>query len=1156
MRIVDTAVRQPITVAVGVILAVLAGILALTSVPIRMAPEVESVVISVGTAWENASPQEIESDVIEEQEQRLGDLSNLVALTSLSQAGRGQLRLEFRTGTDIDQALAEVDQKLSEVPGYPLGVDEPVLEGVDPESVDYIAWIGLASTDPNFDPSTLYDFMERRIRPHLERVPGIAEIGIRGAREAEVQIRVDPEALAFRGITYAELVDAIQVSNENYSGGKLPEGKSDIRIRAVGRFHDPETVQDLVVRRESSGPIYLRDLAEVTLTYKEPLEWVRARGHRMPFFNAQLEQGANLLETMAELKAITAQMNEPGGILEQKSRTLGLDGRLELVQTYDATSYVEDALTLVQNNILVGGALATLTLLLFLRSLRTIGVIAIAIPISVVASVAVLVLLGRSVNIISLAGMAFAVGMVVDNAIVVIENIFRHLEMGKSPRRAAQDGTTEVGGAVLASTLTTLVVFLPILTIQEQAGQLFRDIALAIMAAVGLSLVVALTVIPSASALLLKRPTSSTNPNDPDRRPGPLARLGRFLWSPIRWAGRFPEFVAWGVTCLTGGWIVRLTLVVSFAVVTLGGIWMLMPPLDYLPQGNRNVVFSVLIPPPDYNVEQLSEVGRRMEERIRPAWELAGPQFGIEERQLEEAGRLDEEPTDNRIAVPAGFEPDAPMVVPPVLEHYFLVAWEGRVFQVAISADKKRVVDALPLFNYSVADEAAPDVISFAFQMPLFQTGGTTGSAIKVDLIGDDLDRVGQGAGALMGALIEQFGPYSVTPEPANFMLPTPEIRVVPDDERLREMGMARRDVGLAVQAGGDGILLPRQFEMDGELKDLKIINRDALSLDPITAMLQAPLATPTGNAVDLESIAEVARITETNQIKHVDRQRAITLQLTPPPGLPLEQAITQVNGLVEGLREQEVISPDIQVQLAGSAGQLAEVKQALLGDGSVLGIITSSLFLAVMVVYLLMVVLFQSWSYPLVIMVTVPLATFGGFLGLALVHNWSQADRYMPVQNLDVLTILGFVILTGIVVNNAILLVHQSLNLLSGRAEDVDASTQRGLTAREAIALAVKSRVRPILMSTLTSIGGMLPLVLMPGSGSELYRGLGAVVVGGLLFSTVFTLVLVPVLLSIVFAFRRNDRDEADHPTPSNKHSELAEHNSSRHIMAEPVGV
>ncbi|MEM6331997.1 MAG: efflux RND transporter permease subunit [Planctomycetota bacterium] len=1128
--LVELAVKQPITVAVGVILAVLAGLIAVTSVPVQMSPVVDSTVVSVTTTWENASAAEIESDIIEEQERYLGEVSDLASMTSISQSGRGQVRLEFRTGVDIDTAMAEVDQKLAEVPGYPEGVDEPAIEGIDPESVDYIAWIGLSATDPEFDSTTLYDFMERRLKPRFERVPGLLEVGIRGARESEVQVRIDPVALAQRGITYDQLVAAIERTNENFSGGRLADGMTDLQIRAVGRFDDVNEVADTVIRRDEAGPVYVRDVAEVVQDWKEPTDWVKARGVLMPFFNFQIAPGGNLLETMQGIQAQVDALNQPGGLLAQEADRLDIDGTLELVQTWDSSTYVEDAIALVRSNILFGGALAVLTLLLFLRSLRTIGIIAVAIPISVIASMVVMVAMGRSINIISLAGMAFAVGMVVDNAIVVIENIFRHLEMGKGPREAAADGAKEVAGAVLASTSTTLVVFFPVLMIQEQAGQLFRDIAIAIMAAVGLSMVASLTVIPSAASRLLKKRESIATPTPPRATAAPsnkrVAKLMARLAAVWRTMSNLPEIIGRLVGALTASWTRRLAVITAFGVVTLGGTYLLLPPLDYLPRGNRNVAFNILLPPPGYTLDQLRALGDEMREVVQPAWEATDDKFVAESRLRGERS----EGTGRTFEVPLASTSDgapAETVEAPMLDHHFMVAFDGRLFQAGIPRDPSKVVDVVPLLQHASRQELTTgDVFGFTFQFPLFRTGGTTGSAIKIDMKGDDLDRVSAAGSALFGRLLAEFGPGAVTPEPVNFMLPTPELRVTPNDERIRDLGMSRRDVGLAVAVNGDGYVMPRQFQLGGELKDLKLISQDALGDDaPVEALLNAPIAAPTGNVLDLRSLASVDHVREPDQIKHADRMRAVTLQLTPPNGTPLSEAITRVDELVAELRAEGEIDPGIEVTQAGSAGALNQIRAALLGDGTVLGTITSSLFLAFFVVYLVMVILFQSWSYPLVIMISVPLATFGGFLGLAIVHEWSVADRYMPVQNLDVLTILGFVILAGVVVNNAILLVHQSLNYLRGTSDDPEAQG-KSLTPREAIVRATTSRVRPILMSTLTSVGGMLPLVLMPGSGSELYRGLGAVVVGGLLVSTVFTLVLVPVVLSVVFDLQKGRVD------------------------------
>jgi HAE1 family hydrophobic/amphiphilic exporter-1 len=1102
---IEFLLRQPITIAVGTMLAVFSGILAINRVPVRMTPEVSSIVIAVTTNWENASVEEIESDIIEEQEKVLGEVTGLKSMISTSAAGQGTIRLEFETGTDIGEAEDEVLQKLDEVPGYPGGVLQPVVEDYDPESADYIAWIGLFSTDPDYDPGQLYDFMDRSIKPRFERIPGISQVGVRGATASELQVVVDAEALAQRGVTFAQLRQGITAANANFSGGKIELGKRDFRIRATGRFDTPEAAAEMIIFRDDAGPVYLGDVAEIRNGFKEPTSWVRSRGQRAAFFNFQLQRGANLLETMDLLLGEVETLNQPGELLDRRASQLGLDGTLELVPTYNASTYVEDAFVLVRSNLVLGGVLATMVLLFFLRSVRAVGIISIAIPVSIIASFTVLVLLGRSINIISLAGLAFAVGMVVDNAIVVIENIHRHLEMGKQPLAAARDGTVEVGGAVLASTMTTVVVFAPILLIEEQAGQLFRDIALAIMAAVTLSFVISITLIPVSSGKWL-------TPHD---RAGGVfgrifgTRLFRAFRAPFRVLAnlfeQMPDFAARAVTRGTSSWPRRIGIIAGFTVVTVVGTRILLPPLDYLPQGNRNLVFGLLFPPPTYNLDKLSELGGRIESRIEPLWRATPAKYGLEAR----LNGGDDAAEDNRQPVPLG-DGSGATVVPPPLDNYFLVSFEGRMFHGAISADKSRTADIIPAFRHATA--GIPDTFAIARQMPLFRVGGSTGSAVQIDFRGRDLDLVSQAAGAAMGALRPAVPPGSnITPAPPNFAFPLDELRIVPADERLRELSMTRTDLGLAIQAGGDGIVLFRDYEQNGELKDIKILTARDDGKQPLDKLLDLPLATPDGDIVDLRSVARVERVQGPDRIRHVDRQRAVTLELEPPPGEPLETVIDQVNGVVDELRAQGAIPPGVDVGLSGSAGKLAEIRNSLLGDGTLAGTVASSLFMAFLVIYLLMVILFQSWSYPLVIMLSVPLATFGGFLGLAMVHNWSRLDRHMPVQNLDMLTILGFVILAGVVVNNAILLVHQALNFM--RHENLDPQT--------AVVESVRSRVRPILMSTLTSVGGMLPLVLMPGAGSELYRGLGAVVVGGLTVSTVFTMILVPTVLSSIFALK-----------------------------------
>jgi len=436
-------------------------------------------------------------------------------------------------------------------------------------------------------------------------------------------------------------------------------------------------------------------------------------------------------------------------------------------------------------------------------------------------------------------------------------------------------------------------------------------------------------------------------------------------------------------------------------------------------------------------------------------------------------------------------------------------------------------------------------VRALAFQVPLFRLGGSPGSAEEINFSGEDLDAVSRAADAFYGDLVQEYGPMSVQADPGNFNIRRPELRVTPDKRRLADLGMTPSDLALAVQANGDGAIIG-EYRVAGDSIDLKLISEHAVGQESIAGIEDVPIATPTGSVVPLDLVADFARVTSPPQINHTNRQRSVTLQFTAPRGLALEEAMSEIETMIAQHRDSGAIPRDIAVTYTGSASKLASVQRALLGDGTLVGTLKSSLVLALIVVYLMMCVLFQSFVRPLVIMFSVPLATVGGFLGLFAVFLWSVNSRYMPVQNLDVLTMLGFIILIGVVVNNAILLVHQALNFMRGSG-DVGEEFEGPLQPRRAIAEAVRTRIRPIFMSTFTSVGGMLPLVLMPGSGSELYRGLGSVVVGGLLVSTVFTIFLIPTLLSLVLdvegLFRRKPIEEVERE----KHAPLGESEPAR---------
>lgn len=1087
MDIIRFAITNPVKVSVGVLLLLLFGLLALLTIPIQLTPNVDQPKLTVETNWIGRSPAEIETEVIQEQEDKLKSVSNLSKMTATANTGQGSIELEFYVGTDMNRARQEVSDKLREVSDYPDDVDEPVIASGDTDPSKAIAWLLISSDEPGFDVQGIGDQVEDRVKPYLETIEGVTQVNVYGGRKREVHIQIDPRELAQRGITFNTLRSAIQGENINVSAGDLPEGRLDIRVRTVGQYDNVQDVLDTVVADTEAGQVRISDLGTVVETLEKRRSFVRSKGATslaMPVFR---ETGANVMTVMEELRERIDIVNE------QILPTIG--PKLTMRQVYDETNYIDQAINLVQNNLWLGGTLAGLVLLMFLRTLRPTIVVALSIPISIIGTFVVMTAAGRNLNVISLAGLAFAVGMVVDAAIVVLENIDRHLSMNKPVRSAAYDAAKEVWGAILASTLTTVAVFIPVITLEEEAGQLFRDIAIAICAAVLLSLVVSITVIPTASARFLR-------PHDAEHDKGAIKSKLRSLFGLTTMLGKLTNGYArliYGVTVPNAaGVTTRIGVVAVMTIISITGAWFLMPPTSYLPAGNKNLVFGIMLTPPGYNIEQNSNIGHHMEARLKPYWEA--------------------ESYDDLQGLPPVIHPFTGMPVEnvPTIDNFFFVSFNSSVFYGAISGDDQNVGPLVGLLMS--AGSGVPSSIGFAFQQGLFGSDMMGGNSIDIEIVGQDLNQIRDDAAALLGELQGAYGYGNVQPTPGNFDKSSREARVKVDYVKASALGIQAGDLGGAIRGLVDGLEIG-DYRMDGDNVDLLLVRHPDLPLQSDTLEM-VPLAYHDSDGqtgiVPLSHVAEIVQTMSPQQIRRIDYQRAVTLSLSAPPGMPLEQLTTQSQATIDQLREQNRISDKTTVKISGTADKLTQVRQALLGEWhgwntqSLISLFTSRMFLALLVTFLLMAALFESYLYPLVIMFSVPLATVGGFLGLALVRLYDEA------QQLDTLTMLGFVILIGIVVNNAILIVHQALNYMRGVGEGEGDSTE-AMQPREAIRESVRSRIRPIFMTTATSVCGMLPLVLMPGSGSELYKGLGSVVVGGLIVSTLFTLIVVPLLFSLV---------------------------------------
>ncbi len=1040
MKLVETSINKPVSVAVGVIFVIMFGAISLFKIPVQLTPDVEKPRVTVSTFWQGASPQEIETEVVRKQEDELKAVDSLVEMTSESEDSNGTIVLEFEIGTDIDSAVVDVSNKLNQVEDYPDEVEQPVISSTDVRA-SAMAWFMLKPKEgSDVDIYSYHDFAEDNIKPAFERVPGVGSSNVFGGYEREMQVIVDPNALAARGITLLEMAQALDRENDNYSAGDFDEGKRRYVVRTVGEYQSPEDIGNVIITRKNGSPVYVRDVAHVKLGYKDAQFAVRQNGEPGIAINAVKEAGANSIEVMKGLMKAMDDLNKE----ELNKRGL------RLFNVYEETGYIVNAIDLVKYNLIIGGFLAIMVLLLFLRSWSSTLIIATAIPISVIGTFVVMAFMGRTINVISLAGMAFAVGMVVDNSIVVLENIYRHMQMGKSRMKASYDGTTEVWGAVLASTLTTAAVFIPVIFVQDQAGQLFRDIAIAISVSVILSLIVSITVIPAVSAKILSVVRQMPGLNFSN------------LWGIADTGHRFSVWISNLVRHIVSHKRTRIAVVCGFTVGAIFLSWLMMPKTEYLPEGNRNLVFGILIPPPGYNIGEFTAIGKQIENDLRPYWEA-------------EVG-----------------SPEAAKLEGPPINHFFYVARGRQAFMGARVKEPEKIREIIPVLQASL--KKIPGMIAIVSQSSIFQRGIGEGRSINIQLTGPELEKlVGLGQKVFFAAM-QKIPGSQVRPIPS-LDLGNPEVQLVLDRERASDVGVSNQELGFMLNALVDGAIVS-DYQIDGDEIDLSLRGEDIYA-SRTQSLEDLMINTESGSMVTVGSVADVNVTTGPEQINHYERQRTIGISVIPPEQVPLETAIDIINNdILAPLKASGELSGSYNATLTGTADDLTVTRQALQWNFLLAGVIA----------FLLMASLFESFLYPFVIMFSVPLASFGGFLGLFILNFFV----YMP---LNVLTMLGFIILIGIVVNNAILIVHQALNNMR----------DEGMDTTDAIVESVRTRIRPIFMSTTTSVCGMLPLVLSPGSGSEFYRGLGSVVVGGLSVSSIITLVLVPAVFSLVLEWRES---------------------------------
>lgn len=1043
----DRIVRHGNLVTVTVLIVCVLGVLAALRIPVQMIPDLEVRTITISIAWPGATPQDIEKEILIEQEEYLRNLPHLKTLTSSADTGTAEIELEFPFGVDINEMLIRVSNALTQVPSYPENVDEPSISASSFSDNAFIFFYvrPLDGNPRQLNMMMMRDYIEDNVRSRLSTVAGVSDIRLVGGAERQIHIRLQPERLAAQGLTLAEVRSAIRERNRDVSGGELESGKRRYLIRTVGRFETLSDMEELIISQRGDSITRLGDVAEIHLDHSKIRDRGIVNGEEVISLMVHRESGSNVIQIKEGLLAEQARINEE--LLHPAGMSLEL--------SFDDVVYVQESIANVWQNLILGALLATALMFAFLRSFKTTFIGVIGIPICTIGAFLGLLLAGRTVNVISLAGVAFAIGLTLDNSIVVLENIELERRKGLSRVRAAVAGVRGVWPAVLASTLTTVMVFLPVVFIQEEAGQLYSDVAIAISTAILLSMLIAITVVPTACAQFGVSVTEQRSRRGLLLRQKVIDGIDWLIATPGRRLG-----------CLI------VTVAISGSIVLL-----LTPPAEYLPEGEEPKVFASMNAPPGYNLATMDEVADEILDFLMPLLDHSPEQFSRGETDAPALRYFNLRLTPQTLRVVT--EPKNPAHIEPLTE--------------AILEQYRRY----------------PGMRTFASRGSIISSNDGGTRSVNLDISGPDLAslyRVGQLAYYRAQTLFDN---PRIQTQPSSLALAQPMIEIRPDWERASEVGLSTDELGFTVAALTNGAYVSEFFMADRKI-DMYLYNRDGPVAD-LNTLAQIEVFTPNGHTLPLSQLARAEETVDTGTVRRKDGQRTVTLNIIPPRNVPLETGVEIVRrDLVQYLQEQGQVPGDVTVRISGAADQLDATRQSL----------TSNFIVALVIVFLMLVAIFNHWGYPLLIMTSIPLGVAGGIAGLALMNLTGDIKAWLGFADLqqpfDMISMLGFLILMGVVINNPILLVHRSITNV----------TERAMDAVSAVREAVESRLRPMAISTLTTVGGLIPLVFIPGAGTELYRGVGVIVMSGLIGATIVTLTLLPCLTVSVLQWRHRLRD------------------------------
>ena len=1078
MQIVDFATRRRVTVLMLTVAILLFGFVSLSRLKLNLLPDLSYPTLTVRTDLPGAAPLELETLITRPIEEAVGIIRNVRQVRSVSRSAQSDVILEFSWGTDMDLAGIDVREKL-DLLQLPLEASRPVLLRFDPSTEPVMRLAFHDAKQPTGDSEgsverlkALRRFADDRLKPELEAVDGSAAVKVSGGFEDEVQVNVDQDRLAQLGLSIETVARRLREENVNLSGGRLEQGNQRFLVRTLNEFTSVEQMSEAIIASVGGAPIYLRDVAMVERGHKERDAITRINGIESVELAVYKEGDANTVQLASDIRER----------VEQLAKSLPPGSELKLV--YDQSRFISSAIGEVREAAIIGGLLAILVLYLFLRDARATVITGIAIPVSVIGTFVLMYAFDLSLNVMSLGGIALAVGMLVDNAVVVLESIVRHREQGLSRQDAARRGTSEVATAVTAATLTSVAVFFPMVFISGVAGQLFKDQALTVTFALIFSLVVALTLVP-----MLAVGASGSAGHEPgdSRLPG---RFGRLLGVTIGW-------IRWGlqqVARLAGWCLAPAVSATQAALVAIERAYL--PALKWSLEHRGRVVAcavlalavtAALVPRLGSElIPQLSQGEFIADLRLAPGTPLmetdraiaAAQAFAAEQQAIGlsysvtgTGNRLDANPTD------AGENTGRLSIT--------LASGVGREEETRIIDALRRRFDALAGVQYRFSRPAL-----FTFTTPL-----------EVTVSGNDLERLRVVAGQVRERMESspRFSDIKSTVESGS-----PEIQILFDQQRATRLGLTVRELADRVVSSVRGDVATR-YKLREKKIDVLVRSVDvrASSVDEIRKLIVNP---GSDRPVPLEAVAEVRIATGPAEIRRFRQERVALVSANLASG-DLGSAVNELQSMVAALE----LPVGTSVMVSGQSEDMRESFRSL----------QLTLVLAVFLVYLVMASQFESLLHPFVILLTIPLALVGAV--------WAM---FITGTTVNVVAYIGLIMLAGIVVNQSIVLI-----------DAVNRARERGLEKHAAIFEAGRTRLRPILITKLTTILGLLPMALGLGEGAEIRQPMAVTVIGGVAVASVFTLLVIPVVYSLLDRkkYRAAMPTGTPHMTPAASHQSQA---------------